>query len=293
MKKPIIAALGVVVILLALLSFSAFFVVDQTEQAIVFQFGEPKRVVDEPGLNMKTPFVQNVVIFDKRILNLDPPAAEIILADQKRVLVDAFARYRIVDPLKYFQTLRTERGTLDRVGTLLNSAVRSEVGKIPLTALLSAQRDNIMALIHSQVRTAGNSLGIDVIDVRIVRTELPDQISKTVYDRMQSERIQEAFLLRAEGEELKQSVSADADRQATIIVADANREARERQGNGDATRNRILVEAFGKDPKFFAFYRSMIAYKAVLNQEDTTYVLSPKSEFLRYFNDLSGFQQSR
>ena len=292
MKKGFLAFLGLVVVLGGLVTLSALYVVDQTEQAIVFQFGEPKRVVREPGLNVKLPFVQNVTIFDKRILNLDPPAEEVILSDQKRIDVDAFARYRIVDPLLFFQTVRTERGILDRIGKLLNSSVRAELGKVPLTALLSTRRDNIMAAIRDHMNVSGKAFGIDVVDVRIGRTDLPEQISKTVFDRMRSERIQEASLLRAEGDEIKQTITSNADRQATVIVANANREARERQGNGDGERNRILVSAFNKDAQFFAFYRSMIAYKEVLSPEDTTLVLSPQSEFLRYFRDLDGKKSS-
>ncbi len=292
MKKGFLAFLGIVAVLGGLVALSALYVVDQTEQAIVFQFGEPKRVVREPGLNVKLPFVQNVTILDKRILNLDPPEEEVILADQKRIDVDAFARYRIVDPLLFYQTVRTERGIADRVGKLLNSSVRAELGKVPLTALLSTRRDNIMAAIRDQVNVSGKAFGIDVVDVRIGRTDLPEQISKTVFDRMRSERIQEANLLRAEGDEAKQTIASGADRQATVIVANANREARERQGNGDGERNRILVSAFKKDAQFFAFYRSMIAYEEVLSPEDTTLALSPQSELLSYIMDLDGKKTS-
>ena len=288
MNKPLLAVLGAILVASGFVGINALFTVDQTEQAIIFQFGEPKRVIQEPGLNVKIPFVQNVVYFDRRILNLDPAAEEVILSDQKRIDVDAFARYRIVDPLLFYQTVRSEIGILDRLGRILTSSLRSELGRVPLDGLLTSRRHDIMNSVRTQVNESGKSFGIEVVDVRIGRTELPEQISKTVFDRMRSERIREANLLRAEGDEIRQTITSEADRTATVILAQATSESSARRGNGDGERNRILVEAFGKDQEFFSFYRSMIAYRRVLQLEDTTLVLSPDSEFLRYFGSFDG-----
>jgi membrane protease subunit HflC len=288
MNKSILAVLGVVIVVLGFLGMSALFTVDQTEQAIVFQFGKPVRIIRDPGLNVKLPLLQNVVLYDKRVLNLDPPGEEVILSDQKRIDVDAFARYRIIDPLLFYQTVRTESEIVNRIGGLLNSGVRTELGRVPLAALLSEQRDTIMAAIRTQVNEAGKAFGIEVVDVRIGRADLPEQISRTVFDRMRSERVREANLLRAEGEQRKQSIVADADREATIILADANRESRERRGHGDGERNRITTQAFGQDLDFYRFYRSMILYRESFKPDDTNMILSPDSEFLRFFGSSSG-----
>jgi membrane protease subunit HflC len=285
MTRSLFVVLGLLVAGIGFLGMSALFTVNQAEQAIVFQFGEPIRVIREPGLNVKLPFLQNVVVYDKRILNLDPPGEEVILSDRKRIDVDAFARYRIIDPLEFYKTVRTETGVLERIGGLLNSGVRAELGRVPLTALLSEQRDSIMAAIRTQVNEAGKSFGIEVVDVRIGRADLPEQISKTVFDRMRSERVREANQERAEGDQIKATIIANADREVTILIADANRESRQRRGHGDGERNRILVEAFNQDREFYDFYRSMIAYRETLKQEDTTLILTPESDFLRYFGN--------
>ena len=288
MKRTSLALIGVVVVVIGLLAFGALFTVDQRAQAIVLQFGEPKRVIRDPGLNVKVPFVQNVLYYDKRVLDLDPPPEEVILSDQKRIDVDAFARYRIIDPLRFFQSVQDETRLRDRFGKTMNSAVRAQLGLHPLSDLLSPKRDDIMQQIQEQLRGPAKTFGIEVVDLRIGRTDLPEDISKNVYDRMRSEREREANLLRAEGEEIKQQVTANADRQKTVILAEAERNAQVLRGEGDGERNRILGEAYGRDPEFFAFYRSMNAYRQALGAEDTTMVLSPDSDFFRFFGDISG-----
>ena len=288
MSKMPLAIIGIVVIVLGVVASGAVFTVDQREQVIVLQFGEPIRVIREPGLNFKIPFVQNVVHFDKRILDLDPKPEEVILSDQKRINVDAFARYRIVDPLRFLQSVSNELSLRDRLGRTLNSSVREVVGRHALPDLLSPKRDEIMGDIKDRVNKAGEAFGIEVVDVRIVRTDLPEQIAQNVYARMRSERERIANQLRAEGEEIKQTITANADRQRIVILAEANRQGQIQRGLGEGERNRVLGEAFGQDIEFFKFYRRMSAYREALRGEDTTLVLSPDSDFLRYFNDLTG-----
>ena len=288
MSKMPLAIIGIVVIVLGVVASSTLFTVDQREQVIVLQFGEPIRVIREPGLNFKIPFVQNVVHFDKRILALDPKPEEVILSDQKRINVDAFARYRIVDPLRFLQSVSNEASLRDRLGRTLNSSVREVMGRHDLPDLLSPKRDDIMGDIKDRVNKAGSAFGIEVIDVRIIRTDLPEQIADNIYARMRSERERIANQLRAEGEEIKQTITANADRQRIVILAEANRQGQIQRGIGEGERNRVLGEAFGQDIEFFKFYRRMSAYRESLRGEDTTLILSPDSDFLRYFNDLTG-----
>ena len=288
MSRMPLAIIGIVVIVLGVIAAGAVFTVDQREQVLVLQFGDPVRVIREPGLKFKIPFVQNVVHFDKRILDLDPDPEEVILSDQKRINVDAFARYRIVDPLRFLQSVNNESSLRDRLGRTLNSSVRQVMGRHALPDLLSPKRDDIMGNIKDSVNKAGEAFGIEVVDVRIGRTDLPEQIANNVFARMRSERERIANKLRAEGEEIKQTITATADRQRTVILAEASRQGQIQRGEGEGERNRILGEAFGKDIEFFKFYRRMIAYREALKGEDTTLVLSPDSDFLRFFNDLSG-----
>ena len=288
MSRMPLAIIGIVVIVLGVIAAGAVFTVDQREQVLVLQFGDPVRVIREPGLNFKIPFVQNVVHFDKRILDLDPDPEEVILSDQKRINVDAFARYRIVDPLRFLQSVNNESSLRDRLGRTLNSSVRQVMGRHALPDLLSPKRDDIMGNIKDSVNKAGEAFGIEVVDVRIGRTDLPEQIANNVFARMRSERERIANKLRAEGEEIKQIITATADRQRTVILAEASRQGQIQRGEGEGERNRILGKAFGKDIEFFKFYRRMIAYREALKGEDTTLVLSPDSDFLRFFNDLSG-----
>ncbi len=287
MKTPL-ALVGVAIVALGLLALGTFFTVDQRTQAIVVQFGNPVRVIQQPGLQLKWPLLQNVIYFDKRILNLDPPSEEMVLSDQKRINVDAYARYRIVDPLKFYQSMINETNLRDRFGRTLNSSVRNVLGQNDLADLLSPKRTAIIGSIQDQVKTTAIAFGIEVMDVRIGRTELPTDTSNSVYQRMRSEREQEANKLRAEGDELKQRITADADRQRVVILAEAQKQAQIEIGQGEADRNRITAEAYGRDPQFFAFVRSMAAYRRSLGGPDTTMILSPDSDFFRFFGDLKG-----
>lgn len=282
MRKTNLAVIGVLVVIAGILLFSAIFTVRQTEQALVLQFGNPIRVEREPGLHIKLPIVQNVEFYDKRILALDPPVQEVLLADQKRINVDSFARYRIVDPLEFKKRAVTIDNFLQVFGARLNSEVRSEVAKVSLADMLSEKRAGVMNRITQGLKSQAPDFGIEVVDVRIGRTDLPEATSQAVYNRMRSERIAQAAQLRAEGEELKAKIQAEADRERTIILAEATRQAQVLRGQGDAQRTRILNKAYGEDPSFFDFYRSLEAYNA-LKGDTTTMVLSPDSEFFRYF----------
>lgn len=283
-----LAILGVVALAVGVVGSSAMFTVDQTEQAMVMQFGNPQRVVRDPGLHFKTPFIQDVVYYDSRILDLDPPPGQVILSDQKRINVDAFARYRITDPLRFFQALRTEAQFRDQVGRILNSSVRNSMARNSLSDLLSGKRDAIMAEIEQRLADETQDYGIKILNVRVVRTDLPPEISQNVYNRMRSERVKEANQLRADGEKAKLEITSRADRDKVVIIAEAQRQAQILRGEGDGERNRILGEAYGQDPQFFAFYRSMTAYRKALAGGDTNLVLSPDSDFFRFFNKQAG-----
>lgn len=287
MKNLGLAIIGIIVIAAGVVAFGVLFTVDQTQQAIVLQFGEPRRVIKEPGLHYKMPFVQNVAYFDKRVLELDPPAEQVLLSDQKRINVNSFARYRITDPLKFYQSVRDEIVLRDRLGKTLNSGVRDVLALHPLIDILSEKRGKIMSDIDVRLRAGAGDFGIEIVDVRIGRTDLPDEISANVYDRMRSERLREANLLRAEGDEINQRIRAEADRQRTVILAEAEREARILQGEGEGIARKTKNEAFGRDPEFYAFYRSMDAYGHALG-EGTSMVLSPNSAFFKYFGNVAG-----
>jgi len=288
MSKTFTVALGVLVIIAGFVGSSALFTVSQTEQAMVMQFGNPKRTVREPGLHVKIPFIQNVVKYDNRVLALDPPSGQVILSDQKRINVDAFARYRITNPLRFFQALRTEAVFVDQVGRILNSSVRNSMARNTLGELLSEKRNQIMAEIEKRLAAETKDYGIEIVDVRIGRTDLPPEISQNVYNRMRSDRVKEANQLRADGDKAKLEIESNADRKKTIILAEAQRLAQTLRGDGDAARNVILGEAYGTDPEFFSFYRSMTAYRSALANGDTNLVLSPDSDFFRYFGDQTG-----
>ena len=293
MKKNI----GIIAVVLAgaaiVITLSAAFIVDQREQALVLQFGDPKRVIQEPGLNFKIPFIQQTVRFDKRLLDFDNAPEEVIASDQKRLVVDAFARYHITDPLKFYQTVGTEMALRPRLGSVLNSTLRQVLGTVPLQQVVSEKRGALMLEIRDIVRTEAARFGIRVEDVRIKRADLPAQNSEAIYRRMQTERQQEAAELRAKGAEEAQKIRAEANRQKVVIVAEAERDAQILRGDGEGQMNRIFAEAFGRDPEFFSFYRSMQAYEAALGTDDTTMVLSPDSDFFRYFGSLSAQQLSK
>jgi len=283
MNRKALLFFGIAVILLGIVASSALFTVHQTQQALVLQFGNPKRAIAEPGLWMKLPFIQNTLFYERRVLNVDPPVQRIILADQKPLLVDAFARYRIFDPLRFYQTVRTEGTASTRLGTIINASTRGVLGNVNLASVLSEERVEIMTRIRDQVNLEAQRFGIDVVDVRIRRSDLPDETSQAVYDRMKSEREREAAEFRAQGFEQAQRIRASADREATVIRAEAEREAEIQRGQGEGERTRILNEAYGQDPDFFNFYRSMQAYDRSLN-EGTYMVLSPDGQFSGFFD---------
>lgn len=288
MSRAKLAIIGGVIIIIGVLLNSGLFTVRETDQVLVLQLGEHKRTVQEPGLHFKIPFIQNVVSYDKRVLSVDPTAEEMLLSDQKRILVDAFARYRITDPLKFFQTVRDKQIFDNRFGNILTSTVKEFVAQRRLEDLLSDKRNAIMESIRDGVASESQGFGIEVVDIRIGRSELPEAVSQTVYERMRTERERQANLLRAEGQENARRIEAEADRQQVEIIAEAQREAQSLRGGGDATRNAILAESYGKDAEFFEFFRSLEAYKETFAKEGTTMVLSPDSDFFKYFGDLQG-----
>ena len=286
MKRKLFLALGILVIVAGIAATSVLFTVHQTQQAIVLQFGDPKRVETKPGLNWKVPFIQNVLFYEKRVLNLDPPVESILLSDQKRILVDAFARYRITDPLEFFKTVRTEGGVRQRLGPIVNASLRGVLGNSTLASVLSEERAEIMLDIRSTVNTQAARFGIELVDVRIRRADFPDEISQAVYGRMNSEREREAAEFRAQGFEQAQRITAFADREATVIRAEAKREAEIERGKGEGARTTILNQAYGTDEDFFNFYRSMQAYERALTSDNTFMVLSPDSEFFDFFSQI-------
>jgi modulator of FtsH protease HflC len=267
--------------------YSSAYIVHQNEQALVLRFGEPKRVVREPGLNWKYPVIDAVEIYDKRILDLDSQPQEVTASDQKRLVVDAFARYKIVDPLKYYQALGTTT-VRARLGPVLDSATRRVLGAATFQDLVRDKRENLMQQIAKQVNAEGEQLGLEVVDVRIKRADLPEQNSKSVFDRMRAERQREAAEFRAEGAAKANEIKATADRQATVIKSEANRKSEEVRGSGDAERNKIYADAYTRDPEFFEFYRSMQAYQRGIKPGDTRLVISPDTDFFRYFSDPHG-----
>jgi membrane protease subunit HflC len=282
---------GVVLVLLlaaAVLGYSSLFTVYQTQQVLVVRLGQPVRVVTEPGLNFKAPLIDSVIGIDKRILDLENPAQEVIASDQKRLVVDAFARYRIDKPLRFYQTVQTIQGANSQLSILLNAALRRVLGEATLTHVVRDERAALMARVREQLDKEAQVYGIQVVDVRIRRADLPDQNSQAVYQRMQTERQREAAEFRAQGSQKSQEIRSKADRDVTVLVAEATSKAEQLRGDGDAERNRIFADAFGKDLDFFGFYRSMQAYEASLRSNDTRLVLQPDSEFFRYFVDPSG-----
>ena len=283
----------VLVLFIVFLTFTgAFFVVNETKQAIVLQFGEPRQVISEPGLQFKIPFIQDAVFLDSRMLNLDPQPEEMILSDQKRIIVDSFARYRIIDPLKFFQTVRNEATFSDRFGRIINAAVRGVIAQYPLSSLLSEDRSNIMSSIQSQVKKEESSFGVEIIDIRIGRTDLTEQVSNNVYQRMISERDREANLLRAEGQELSKEIVASADRQNTVIIAEAERTSSILRGEGDAFKNKILGDAYNLDQEFFDFLRTMQACRETFGDTEMSMVLVPGKVCEKFFGEIESTDSS-
>lgn len=270
--------------------YFSFFIVHQNEQALVLEFGKPKRVIEHPGLHWKIPVVESVDIFDKRILDLDTQPQEVTASDQKRLVVDAFARYRIVDPLRFYQTVRDERMVRSRLGPIIESSMRRVLGATTFQDLVRDKREELMKRIAAQVNEEGKEFGLQIVDVRIKRADLPEQNSKNIFERMRAERQREASEFRAEGAAAANRIRATADREATVIKAEATKQGELLRGAGEADRNRIFADAFNQDPDFFSFYRSMQAYENGIKAGDTRMVLSPDSEFFRYFNAPSGKQ---
>ena len=280
--------LAVVFVAALIIGYSSLFTVYQTQQALVIRLGQPVRVVNEPGLNVKAPFIDSVVYIDKRILDLEAPPQEVIASDQKRLVVDAFARYRIQEPLRFYQTLGSIAGANSQLSILLNSALRRVLGEVTFTHVVRDQRADLMARIRELVDREAATYGVQVVDVRIRRADLPEQNSQAVYQCMQTERQREAAEFRAQGAQRAQEIRSRADREVTVLVAEATSKAEQIRGEGDATRNQVFADAFNQDQDFFAFYRSMQAYEHGLKSNDTRMLLKPDSSFFRYFSDPSG-----
>jgi len=275
---PLIFVIGLVVYL-------SLFTVKEINQAIVLQFGDPKKIITTAGLQFKIPFIQNVVYLDRRILSLDPPPAEVIASDQKRLIVDAYARFKIVDPLKFYISVGDERVARSRLATIINSRIRSVLGKQSLATLLSEERSTQMSIIQEGVNVEAEKFGITIIDVRIKRADLPQANSEAIYKRMQTEREREAKEFRARGAEMAVTITSTADRKVTVILANAEKQSEIMKGEGDGIRNKIFADAFGQDPDFFSFYRAMQAYETALIGGDTTLILSPDSDFFKFFGN--------
>ena len=278
----------VVFALAAFVAYLTLFTVSQTQRALVLEFGKPKRVISDPGLQYKIPFIQNVEFFDKRILDIDTASQEVIASDKKRLVVDAFARYKIVDPLLFFQSVRDERIASSRIGAVLEASLRRVLGGATFASVVRDKREELMRTILAQVNQEATPFGVKIVDVRIKRVDLPEANMQAIYRRMQTERQREAAEWRAEGEGASRRIRGTADREVTVIKADATGESERTRGTGDAERNRVFAEAFGQDPDFFAFYRSMQAYEGALKGDDTRLLLSPDSEFFQYFNGANG-----
>ncbi len=288
MMRTFLASLVALLAIAAAAVYASAFIVHQNEQVIVLRFGETKQVVREPGLNWKLPFVDTIETFDKRILDLGTAEQEVTLSDQKRLIVDAFARYRIINPLLFYQNVRTERRVQAVLSPLIESAIRRVLGGATLQDVVKDRREPLMKEIASQVNREGREYGVEVVDVRIKRADLPRQNLDSVFNRMMADRVREATELRAQGGAEKVRIEANADRDVTIIKAEAVKRSELLRGDGDAERNRVFNEAFGRDPEFFKFYRSMQAYEASLKPSETRMLLSPESEFMRYFNNPNG-----
>jgi membrane protease subunit HflC len=287
MKTSTLSMIGFAVA--GLVALSTLFIVEQTQQGIVLQFGEPKRTLKEPGLNWKLPFIQDVIFYENRVLSqVSSDSEQVILADQKRLEVDTYTRYRIIDPLLFYQTVRNVRGAQQRLDAMIDSSVRRVLGAETLVSILSASRGNIIVKIREEVNASAGSLGLEIIDVRIRRADYPDATSQNIFNRMKSEREREAKEFRATGEEEAQKIRADADKTRTVMLAEANRESEVLRGEGDAKSITIYADAFGRDEEFYAFYRSMQAYRESFAEDDTSLILTPDSEFFRFFGQQSG-----
>ncbi|MBN8982386.1 MAG: protease modulator HflC [Rhizobiales bacterium] len=289
MRNGFAGIVALFILLVAIVvAYSSVFIVNQTDQALQVRLGDPIRVITEPGLNFKAPFIDTIITIDKRILDLENPAQEVIASDQKRLVVDAFARYRIKDALRFYQSIGSIQAANIQLTTLLNASLRRVLGEVTFITVVRDDRDALMTKIRDQLDRESATYGISVIDVRIRRADLPEQNSQAVYQRMQTERQREAAEFRAQGAQKAQEIRSKADREATVVVAEANSKAEQIRGEGDGERNRLFAEAYGKDADFFAFYRSMSAYENSLKGNDTRFLLRPDSEFFRFFANPSG-----
>ena len=288
MNRRLLAIIGVVLVVAGILAMSSFFIVDQTEQALVLQLGQPRRVIREPGLWVKRPFIENVIDYDNRVLDFEPPHEEVIVSDQKRLVADTYTRYRIVNPLLFYQTVGSEAGVRARLSALVTGSLRRVLGSVTLNDILSNKRAAIMAQIRDDVAEQAKPFGIEVVDVRLRRADLPEENSQAIYARMQSEREQQARQYRGEGAEAAQNVRANAERERTVILAEAQRDAQRVRGDGDAQSIKTYADAFGQDKEFFAFCRSLQAYRDALNGKDTSFVLTPEGNFFRFFGGWAG-----
>jgi modulator of FtsH protease HflC len=281
----VIAILAVVLLIVV---YGSLFTVDQRHQALVVRLGQPLPPITEPGLHVKLPIVDTVIPIDKRILDLESPAQEVIASDQKRLVVDAFARYRIKDSLRFYQTVGSTEAANSRLSTLLISALRRVLGEATFIQVVRDERPRLTQMMREQLDREADAFGIQVVDVRIRRADLPDQNSQAVYQRMQTERQREAAEFRAQGSQRSQEIRSRADRDVTVLIAEATSKAEQIRGDGDAQRNRIFADAYGRDQDFFTFYRSMQAYETGLRHSDTRMLLNPDSDFFRYFGDPNG-----
>jgi len=280
-----------VIIVIGFAIYLSLFVVKEINQAIVLQFGDPKKIISTPGLQVKIPFIQNVVFLDRRILSLDPAPEEVIASDQKRLIVDAFARFKITDPLKFYISVGNERVARSRLATIINSRLRSVLGTQSLATLLSEDRTKQMAIIQEGVNAEAGKFGIEIIDVRIKRADLPQANSEAIYRRMQTEREREAKEFRARGAEMAVTITSTADKEVTVILANAKKQSEIMKGEGDGLRNKIFADAFGRDPEFFAFYRAMQAYEKALIGGETSLILSPEGDFFKFFGNIKSKSQ--
>ena len=287
MNKLIIAG-GVVLVILGVVASSSLFIVEQTQQAIVLFFGKPQKTIQDPGLYFKIPFGEEVVYYDKRVLDLDPPKERMILADQKRLDVDSYALYRIIDPLLFYQTTRRVTEVPGKLSPIINSSLRRVLGNETLLEILSGKRATILVDIQKAVNDAVMRFGMEIVEVRVRRADYPDETRSNIENRMKSEREREAKEFRARGFEMAEGIRADAGKQKIVILAEAQKKAETLRGEGDGLAIKIYADAFGQDPEFFAFYRSMQAYKKSMDSQDTTMVLSPNSDFFRFFGDMTG-----
>ena len=287
MKKSLIIG-AVVIAAILIVGSSSIFTIQETEQGIVLQFGDPKQVVTTPGLHFKVPFIQNVVIYEKRVLEFNNPQQEVIASDQKRLVIDAFAFYRITNPLEFYQAVGTEEVAHARLSNLLNASMRQLIGTVPLVDVISGERERLMEDIRIRINREALQFGVDVIDVRIKRADLPEENSQAIYERMQTEREREAREIRAQGEEQSLRIRAEADRTRTVLISEARRQSEILRGEGDGEAVRIFADAFGQDIEFFTFYRTMQAYREALNADDTTIIMSPDGDFLQFLNNVQG-----